>query len=87
MLFVMFFETLQAREHGGVFFRLVLFGAEGVVAEWIEADCGVLVGREGFGEDGAVKGDVNGRWEGFWGRVGKNLKVDANKHTDKKSEA
>lgn len=59
---VVFFQTLEASEHGGVFFRLGLFGAEGVVGEGVEADCLGLVGVEGFREDGGVGG-----LEG-WGR-------------------
>lgn len=60
MLFVVLFEALQAREHRRVFFRLVLFGAEGVVAEGVEADGFGLVGGEGFGEDGPGRGLVWG---------------------------
>jgi hypothetical protein len=35
MLFVMFFQPFQAGEHRRVFFGLILFGAEGVIAEGV----------------------------------------------------
>lgn len=54
MLVVVLFEALQAREHRGVFLWLPIFGAEGVVAERVEADCLGLVGVEVLGQDGAV---------------------------------
>jgi hypothetical protein len=43
---IVFFEALKACEDGGVFFRLGLLGAEGVVREGIEADCIGLVAVE-----------------------------------------
>lgn len=49
MLIVVLFQSLQASEHRGVFFRLVLFGAEGVVAKREETDGGRLVCVECFG--------------------------------------
>ena len=39
MVFVMFFEALEAGEDGGVFFGLVFFGSECVVAQGVKADC------------------------------------------------
>lgn len=54
MLVVVLFQPLQTREHRGVFFRLVLFGAEGVIAEREEADGERLVCVEWFGDDGPV---------------------------------
>jgi len=56
VLGVVFFETLEAREDGGVFFGLGFFCAEGVVGEGIEADCLGLVAVEGFGEERGVGG-------------------------------
>lgn len=52
MLLVMLLEPLQACKHRGIFFGLVLFGPEGVVAEWVETDRAGLVRGKGFGEDG-----------------------------------
>ena len=54
MLLVVLFETLESRDHRGIFFWLVLLGAEGVVAEWIEADGLWLICGKGLGEDGTV---------------------------------
>jgi len=54
MLYIMFFETLEARKDGGIFFWLGFFGAEGVVGEGVETDCFGLVVVEGFGEDGRI---------------------------------
>lgn len=56
VLGVVFFEALEAREHGGVFFGLRFFGAEGVVGEGVEADCLGLIAVEGVGEEGRVGG-------------------------------
>jgi len=53
MLLVVFFQPLQSCEDGGIFFRLVLFRAEGVVAERKEANGLGLVRGEGLGEDGS----------------------------------
>jgi hypothetical protein len=53
---IVFFEALEAREHRGVFFRLGLFGAEGVVGEGIEADCFGLVAVERLREERRVGG-------------------------------
>lgn len=61
MLLVVFLETLQAREDARVFFRLRLFGAEGVVAEGVEADCFRLVCGEGGGEGGSGWDEVSNR--------------------------
>lgn len=55
MFVIVLFQPLQACEHGGVLFRLVLFRAEGVVAEREEADGRRLVCVECFGEDGPVR--------------------------------
>lgn len=55
MLLVMLLQPLQPRQHRRVLFGLVLFGAEGVVAERVEPDRGGLVCGEGVGEDGAVR--------------------------------
>lgn len=63
MLVVVFLETLEAREHRGVFFGLVLFRAEGVVAEREEADAGGLIGGERFWEDGPSEGGSVGGQE------------------------
>ena len=43
MAVVMLFQPLQAREHRWIFFRLVLFGAKGVITKREEADGGRLV--------------------------------------------
>ena len=51
MMLVVLFETLQAGEDRRVFFGLGLFGDEGVVLEWIEANCLGLLGRKAFGEN------------------------------------
>ena len=51
VLFIVFLEALEARQHGGIFFGLSFFGAEGVVGEGEEADCLGLVAIEGLGED------------------------------------
>lgn len=55
MAVVVLFQPLQAREHRGVFFRLVLFGAKGVIAKREEADGRRLVGVERLGQDGPVR--------------------------------
>ena len=55
MLFVVFLQSVETREDGRVFFGLVLFRAEGVVTEGVEADGFGLVGGEGSGEDGAAE--------------------------------
>lgn len=55
MFLVVFLKALQAREHRGVFFGLRIFGAEGVVAERVQAYRLGLVAVEVFGEDGAVE--------------------------------
>ena len=38
MLFIMFFQTLEACDYRGIFFRLCFFGAKRVVRERVEAD-------------------------------------------------
>ena len=38
MFFVVFFQSLQTCQHRRVFFRLLLFGTKGVIAEREEAD-------------------------------------------------
>lgn len=43
MVHIMLFQSLQACEHRWIFFGLVLFGTESVVAKWKEADGGRLV--------------------------------------------
>lgn len=43
MVHIMLFQSLQACEHRRIFFGLVLFGTESVIAERIEADGGRLV--------------------------------------------
>lgn len=53
MLVVVLFEALQAGQHGGVFFGLGFLGAEGVVAQRIQANGVGLVGIEFLGQDGA----------------------------------
>jgi hypothetical protein len=53
---VVFFEALEAREDGGVFFWLRFFRAECVVGERVEADCFRLVGIEGVGKERWVGG-------------------------------
>lgn len=53
MLVIVLFQPLQSRKYGGIFFRLVLFRAECVVAEWEEADRLRLVCGKGFGEYGS----------------------------------
>ena len=55
MLVVVFFQAPEPCKDRGVFFWLVFLGAEGVVAEGIEANDFGLVGVEGFwkcGTDG-----------------------------------
>ena len=52
MIHIMLFQSLQACEHRRIFFRLVLFGTESVVAQRIEADGGRLVCVERLGGDG-----------------------------------
>lgn len=56
MLGVVLFETFEAREDGGVFFRLGFFRAEGVVGEGVEADCLGLIAIEGFWKERGVRG-------------------------------
>ena len=56
VLFIVLFEAFEAREDGGVFFWLGLFGAESVVGEGVEADGFRLVAVEGFGEERRVGG-------------------------------
>jgi len=51
MELVMLLEALQAREHRGVFFGLVLLGAKGVVRERVEPNCFWLVRIEAERED------------------------------------
>ena len=53
---VMFFKSFQASDNGCVFFRLILFRAERVVAERVEADGFWLVRIKGFGDDWSVGG-------------------------------
>lgn len=50
----MLLQPFQTRQHRRVLFRLILFCAECVVAEWVQADCLWLVGVEGFGDYGPV---------------------------------
>ncbi len=52
VLLIVLFQPLQSREYGGIFFRLILFCAEGVVAERKEADGLGLVCGEGLREYG-----------------------------------
>ena len=52
MFHVMFFQPLQTGEHQRVFFRLVLFGTEDVVAQREEAGSWRLIGVERFRNDG-----------------------------------
>ena len=54
VVFVVFFEALEAGEDGRVFFRLVFLGPECVVAQGIKADCDRLIRGEGFGENGSA---------------------------------
>ncbi len=56
MLDIVLFESLEACEDRGVFFRLGFLSAEGVVGERVEADRLGLVGVKGFGEDRRVRG-------------------------------
>ena len=56
MLLVVLFQSLKPGQYRGVFFRLVFFGAKGVVAQRVEANCLRLVGAEGLGDDGACGG-------------------------------
>lgn len=65
VLDIVLFETLEAREDGGVFFWLGFFGAEGVVGEGVKADGFGLVGVEGDREDRRVGGLQGG---GCYGR-------------------
>lgn len=53
MLVVVFLQALQAGQDGGVLLGLVLLGAEGVVAERVQANGLGLVRVELLGEDGA----------------------------------
>ena len=43
MSHIMLFQSLQACEHRRILFGLVLFGAEGVIAQRKEADGGRLI--------------------------------------------
>lgn len=54
MKFIMLFQSLETRQHRGIFFWLVLFGAECVVGQRVETDCLRLFGVEGFGDYGSV---------------------------------
>jgi hypothetical protein len=53
MFLIVLFESLQAREYGGVFFWLAIFGTERVVAQRVEAYGLGLFCIEVLGEDGA----------------------------------
>jgi uncharacterized membrane-anchored protein len=53
MFLVVLFESLQAREYGGVFFWLAIFRAECVVAQRVEAYSLGLFCVEVLGKDGA----------------------------------
>lgn len=55
MFVVVFFESLQAREHRWILLRLAILGAECVVAERVQADSLGLVRIEVLGKDGAVQ--------------------------------
>lgn len=54
MLYVVLFQSLQAREHRGVLLWLMLFGTKGVIAKREEADGGRLIRVECFGQDGSI---------------------------------
>ena len=54
MLGIVFFQSLQARQNRRVLLWLAIFGAKGVVAEWVQADGLGLVGVEVLGKDGPV---------------------------------
>ena len=64
MLVVVFFQAPEPCKDRGVFFWLVFFGAEGVVAEGIEANGFGLVGVEGFWEYGTGRREFSAR--SFW---------------------
>lgn len=49
MLFIVFLETFESGENRGIFFWLVFFCAECVVAERVETDGFWLIAVEGFG--------------------------------------
>ncbi len=49
---VVFFQSVQACEHRGIFFWLVLFSTEGVITEGEQADGRRLVGVERFRDNG-----------------------------------
>ena len=53
MFHVVLFQSLQTGEHRGVFFRLMLFGTESVVAQREEAYSRRLIGVERFRDDGS----------------------------------
>jgi hypothetical protein len=57
---IVLFETSEACEDGGVFFRLGFLGAESVVGEGVEANCFGLVGIEGVGEKRRIGGLKSG---------------------------
>lgn len=50
----MLLQPFQTRQHRRVFFWLILFCAECVVAEWVQADRLWLFGVERFGDYGPV---------------------------------
>lgn len=54
MLLVMFFQALQSRKHRRILLRLAILGAEGVVAQRIQANSFGLVRIEIFGIDRAM---------------------------------
>lgn len=55
MSVVVLLQSLQTRKDRRIFFWLVFFGAEGVVAEREEADGARLICVERFGKDGPVR--------------------------------
>jgi len=60
VLDIVLFETFEARKHRRVFFRLRLFGAEGVVREGVETDGLRLIAVEGLGEKRRIGGLESG---------------------------
>lgn len=52
---IMLFQALEAGQHRGVFLRLGLLGAEGVVTQGIQANCLWLPRGKVLGEDGSAR--------------------------------
>lgn len=60
MVFIVLLQPLQTSQYRRILLRLLLFGAECVVAQWIQAEGLGLVVVEGFGTDRRI-GCLEGR--------------------------